>query len=180
MLAFPRKAVRLTMTDSCCTHDVEVQRLKLRNLRIMKIPGTILSFLGGATAASLLFCGYLIWKPATVKIHRLTTPLQLSTEQASNGLLPVGTTLYYDTSFPEGFSRYKIYVNIDRMPLPLENLPDPTMIAPLETAPFRQEALLKLLRNHPLTRKDLDTILSTGYLSKDEIKEVLSEFVASR
>ncbi len=168
------------MTDSCCTHDVEVQRLKLRNLRIMKIPGTILSFLGGATAASLLFCGYLIWKPATVKIHRLTTPLQLSTEQASNGLLPVGTTLYYDTSFPEGFSRYKIYVNIDRMPLPLENLPDPTMIAPLETAPFRQEALLKLLRNHPLTRKDLDTILSTGYLSKDEIKEVLSEFVASR
>lgn len=156
------------------------KRLKLRNLRIMKIPGTILSFLGGATAASLLFCGYLVWKPATVKIHRLAAPLQLGTKEASNGLLPVGTTLYYDTSFPEGFSRYKIYVNIDRMPLPLENLPDSTMIAPIEAAPFRQDALLKLLKNRPLTRKDLDTILSTDYLTKDEIKEVLSEFVASK
>ncbi len=145
----------------------------------MKI-GTILSFLGGATAASLLFCGYLIWKPASVKIHRLTTPLQLSTEQASNGLLPVGTTLYYDTSFPEGFSRYKIYVNINRMSLELETLRDPTMIAPVDAIAFSQWALLKLLRNHPLTRKDLDTILSTDYLTKDEIKEVLSEFVASK
>lgn len=154
------------------------KRLKLRNLRIMKI-GTI-SFLGGATAASLLFCGYLTWKPATVKIHRLTTPLQLSTEQASNGLLPVGTTLYYDTSFPEGFSRYKIYVNINRMSLELETLRDPTMIDPVDAIAFRQDALLKLLRNHPLTRKDLDTILSTDYLTKDEIKEVLSEFVASK
>ena len=156
------------------------KRLTLRNLRIMKIPGTILSFLGAATAASLLFCGYLIWKPATVKIHRLTTPLQLSTEQASNGLLPVGTTLYYDTSFPEGFSRYKIYVNINRMSLELETLRDPTMIDPVDAIAFSQGALLKLLRNHPLTRKDLDTILSTDYLTKDEIKEVLSEFVASK
>ncbi|WP_343741303.1 hypothetical protein [Herbaspirillum huttiense] len=67
----------------------------------MKIPGKILSFLGGATAASLLFCGYLVWKPATVKIHRLAAPLQLGTKEASNGLLPVGTTLYYDTSFTD-------------------------------------------------------------------------------
>ncbi|MDR9834570.1 hypothetical protein [Herbaspirillum huttiense] len=66
------------------------------------------------------------------------------------------------------------------MPLPLENLPDPTMIAPIEAAPFRQDALLKLLKNRPLTREDLDTILSTDYLTKDEIKEVLSEFVASK
>lgn len=140
----------------------------------------ILSFLGGATAASLLFCGYLVWKPASVKIHRLAAPLQLGTNEASNGLLPVGTTLYYDTSFPEGFSRYKIYVNINRMSLELETLRDPTMIDPVDAIAFSQGALLKLLRNHPLTRKDLDTILSTGYLTKDEIKEVLSEFVASK
>ena len=142
----------------------------------MKIPGTILSFLGGATAASLLFCGYLIWKPATIKTHRLTTPLQLSTEQASNGLLPVGTTLYYDTSFPEGFSRYKIYVNINRMSLELETLRDPTMIDPVDAIAFSQGALLNLLRNHPLTKNDLRAIVNFSYLSKDEIKEVLSEF----
>ncbi|NUT59860.1 hypothetical protein [Herbaspirillum sp. C9C3] len=137
-------------------------------------------FLAGMMTASLFMVGYLVWEFTTAKIHRLSAPLQLRSYQASNGVLPSGATLYYDTSLAEGVSRYKIYVNIDRMPLPLENLPDPTMIAPLEAAPFRQEALLKLLRNHPLTRKDLDTILSTGYLTKDEIKEVLSEFVASK
>ncbi|WP_244940143.1 hypothetical protein [Herbaspirillum seropedicae] len=110
------------------------------------------------------------------RIHRLATPLQLSTEQASNGMLPVGTTLYYDTSFPEGFSRYKIYVNIDRMPLELETLQYPTMIDPVEATAFSQDAVVKRLRNHPLTKDELRAIINSAYLSKDDIKEVLSEF----
>ncbi|WP_075256952.1 hypothetical protein [Herbaspirillum camelliae] len=136
----------------------------------------ILFFFAGTVIASLFFYGYLAWKSSITKIHRLTTPLQLSTEQASNGMLPIGTSLYYDTSFPEGFSRYKIYVNIDRMPLELETLQDPTMIDPVEATAFSQDALLKLLRHHPLTKDDLHAIINSGYLSKDEIKEVLSEF----
>lgn len=104
----------------------------------------------------------------------------LSTEQASNGLLPTGTTLYYDTSFPEGFSRYKIYVNIDRMPRELETLQDPTVIDPIDATAFSQGALLKLLRNHPLTKDDIRAIINSGYLSKDEIKEILSEFTSGK
>ncbi|WP_443113030.1 hypothetical protein [Herbaspirillum seropedicae] len=136
----------------------------------------ILFFLAGTVTASLFFYGYLVWKSNITKIHRLTTPLQLSTEQASNGILPVGTSLYYDTSFPEGFSRYKIYVNIDRMPLELETLQDPTMIDPVEATAFSQDAVVKRLRNHPLTKDELRAIINSGYLSKDDIKEVLSEF----
>ncbi|AKN68073.1 transmembrane protein [Herbaspirillum seropedicae] len=124
----------------------------------------------------MFFYGYLVWKSNITKIHRLTTPLQLSTEQASNGMLPVGTSLYYDTSFPEGFSRYKIYVNIDRMPLELETLQDPTMIDPVEATAFSQDAVVNRLRNHPFTKDELRAIINSGYLSKDDIKEVLSEF----
>ena len=140
----------------------------------------ILFFLAGTFTASLFFYGHLVWKSNMTKIHRLTTPLQLSTEQASNGMLPVGTTLYYDTSFPEGFSRYKIYVNIDRMPLELETLRDPTIIDPVDATAFSKGALLKLLRNHPLSKDDLRAIINSGYLSKDEIKEVLSEFTSGK
>jgi hypothetical protein len=46
-------------------------------------------------------------------------------------MLPIGTTLYFDKSFPEGFTRYKVYVNIDRMPLALRELSDPSEIDPL-------------------------------------------------
>lgn len=140
----------------------------------------ILFFLAGTITASLIFYGHLVWNPNMEKIHRLTTPLQLSTEQASNGLLPTGTTLYYDTSFPEGFSRYKIYVNIDRMPRELETLQDPTVIDPIDATAFSQGALLKLLRNHPLTKDDIRAIINSGYLSKDEIKEILSEFTSGK
>lgn len=51
-------------------------------------------------------------------------------------MLPVGTTLYFDRSFPEGFTRYKVYVNIDRMPLTLRKLPDSNEIEPIEARAF--------------------------------------------
>jgi hypothetical protein len=140
----------------------------------------ILIFFVGCTTATLFLWGYLHWKSPMPHIHRLTTPLQLRTKDVSNGLLPLGTTLYYDTSLAEGISRYKIYVNIDRMPLPLEALQDPTKIAPIEAAPFTQSALLRLLNNHPITRDDLRAIVNSGYLSKEEIQEVLYEFTKGK
>lgn len=70
----------------------------------------------------------------SIKVHTLKAPLVLVSDQPANTvhLLPIGTTLYYEKSFPEGFTRYKIYVNVDRMPLDLRYLSDPTEINPLE------------------------------------------------
>jgi hypothetical protein len=118
------------------------------------------------------------WKSMT-KVHTLEYPLIVSSDIASSHqhLLPKGTVLYFDKSFPEGFTRYKIYVNIDRMPLELKDLPDPTEISPLEAAAPSKEDLIKLLKEYPLTKSDLESILSSKRLSNEEIKEILAKYV---
>jgi hypothetical protein len=66
-------------------------------------------------------------RPKMTKVHTLKAPLILvGSEPGENlHLLPGGTTLYFDQSFPEGFTRYKVYINIDRMPLTLRDLAAP-------------------------------------------------------
>ncbi|WP_374513349.1 hypothetical protein [Niveibacterium sp.] len=46
--------------------------------------------------------------------------------------LPTGTVLYFDRAYPEGFSRFRVYINVDRMPLRLKSLDDTTLIDPLD------------------------------------------------
>lgn len=112
------------------------------------------------------------------KVHKLEYPLLITSEGQTNvsHLLPKGTTLYFDQSYPEGFTRYKVYINIDRMPLKLENLDDSTMIIPSEAYAPSKEDLQKLLRDYPLTKNDLESILKSGILSKEEIRELLTEY----
>lgn len=116
-----------------------------------------------------------------IKVHTLKAPLLLaSTEPSKNlHLLPAGTTLYFDRSFPEGFTRYKVYINIDRMPLPLRDLSDPTEINPIQARPLDKSELAKALRDYPLTRQELEAILLSGHLTRDEVKEVLEDYLAN-
>ena len=127
--------------------------------------------------ASALVCAtlFVVWNTSSMtKVHTLKIPLLLTgPEQSKNmHLLPKGTTLYFDRSFPEGFSRYKVYVNIDRMPLPLKDLSDPTEIIPIDAAAPSQTDLRKLLQDYPITKSDLSAILKSGQLTKDEIRQL--------
>ena len=92
-------------------------------------------------------------------------------------MLPKGTILYFDKAYPEGFTRYKVYINIDRMPLTLQSLSDSTTIIPIEGHVPYKEDLKKLLREYPLTRSDLADILKSQHLTKDEISEVFKEYL---
>ena len=117
------------------------------------------------------------------KIHKLEYPLIISSEAASKNvhMLPKGTVLYFDKSYPEGFTRYKVYINIDRMPLKLDDLSDSTEINPIDAFAPSKEDLLKIIRDYPLTKSDLESILNSKRISKDEIKEILkTSFVSSR
>lgn len=116
---------------------------------------------------------------AVTKIHKLEYPLILSSDSSSKNthMLPKGTVLYFDKSYPEGFTRYKVYINIDRMPLKLDDLSDPTEIAPIDAVAPSKDDLLKLLRDYPLTKSDLESILNSKRISKDEIKDVLNNFI---
>jgi hypothetical protein len=113
------------------------------------------------------------------KVHTLKQPLILSSNAPGKvlHLLPVGATLYLDKSFPEGFTRYKIYVNVDRMPLALRELVDPSEIDPLEARAFDKQALAQALREYPLTRDELAAILQSPQLTKQDVQEVLAEYL---
>ncbi len=91
-------------------------------------------------------------------------------------LLPTGTTLYHDRDFPEGFTRYKIYVNVDRFPLPLSELDDPTSIVPITAFAIDKADLKRILARNPITKDDLAAILKSGQLSKQEIRALLDEY----
>lgn len=113
------------------------------------------------------------------KIHKLEYPLILSSDAPSKNthMLPKGTVLYFDKSYPEGFTRYKVYINIDRMPLKLDDLSDPTEITPIDATAPSKEDLLKLIQDYPLTKGDLESILNSKRISKDEIREILENFI---
>uniref|UniRef100_Q47E08 Putative transmembrane protein n=1 Tax=Dechloromonas aromatica (strain RCB) TaxID=159087 RepID=Q47E08_DECAR len=137
----------------------------------------------GASAITFILClsvnHFAPEHKTMTKIHKLEYPLILSSESASKNthMLPKGTVLYFDKSYPEGFTRYKIYINIDRMPLKLDDLSDPTEIDPIDAVAPSKEDLLKLLRDYPLTKSDLESILNSKRISKDEIREILDNFI---
>lgn len=101
---------------------------------------TLIIFLAGIVSGALLFANFESARSGskTTKVHVLKTPLVLVGDQptAKLHLLPAGTTLYADQSYPEGFTRYRVYVNVDRMPLELKALADPTEVVPLEARPL--------------------------------------------
>jgi hypothetical protein len=141
---------------------------------------SIVAFLTGAVVtAMLVFGGIMIWRAQKMtKVHILEAPMLLTSPSQSKNmhLLPKGTVLYFDKAYPEGFVRYKVYINIDRLPLPLATLDDPTLIDPIEATKPTSEELRKLLNNYPLTRDDLAAILKSSAISKEEIKKLLLEY----
>jgi hypothetical protein len=129
-----------------------------------------------AGTACLAFHPYLGTK--MTKVHTLAFPLLLSSA-AKHGpfqLLPKGTTLYLDRTYPEGFTRYIVYVNVDRFPLPTRESSDPTVIDPLTAYAMDPRDLKRLLEANPVTKEELAGILKSGQLSKEEIREVLAEY----
>jgi hypothetical protein len=103
----------------------------------------------------------------------------LSGGEGSEGmkyLLPKGTTLYFDQAFPEGFVRYRVYVNVEGVDLPSSTLSDPTRIDPLSAYPIDRGELAHLLKNHPISKADLAAILRSGQLTKEDIRSLLEEY----
>jgi hypothetical protein len=133
-----------------------------------------------AASVAVILSTFLFRSPQkTTKVHKLESPLLLSSDNPSKNMhmLPKGTVMYFDQSYPEGFTRYKVYINIDRMPLSLTELSDPTSILPIDANAPDKEDLKKLLKDYPVTKADLNAILKSTAMSKEEIKEVLTDFL---
>ena len=105
------------------------------------------------------------------KIHILKAPLSIGSEKDNNYyLLPKGAYLYFDTVFPEGFTRYRLYVNIkDNLEL-RDNIE--RVEAPLSAHSITKDRLLNLLANVKLDKDDIKTILENGEFSDSDKKEI--------
>jgi hypothetical protein len=112
-------------------------------------------------------------------VHKLQFPLLLSgaDQDSRQYLLPKGTSLYYDQAFPEGFVRFKIYVNVEGVKLESHESTEKFWLDPLTAFPVDASNLKKLLKEYPLSKDDLSSILKSSALSKDEVKDVLNDFL---
>lgn len=112
------------------------------------------------------------------KVHTLQFPMLLGGPGGGGPfqLLPKGTTLYFDQEFPEGFTRYKVYVNVDRYPLQTSELDDPTSKDPIMAFAMDKGDLKRLLDRNPITKEDLAAILKSKQLTKQEIRELFEEY----
>lgn len=121
---------------------------------------------------------YVLEKMKMPRVHKLQFPLALSggTSNGPTSILPKGTSLYYDQAFPEGFVRYKIYVNVEGVKLESQEVTEKFWIDPLTAFPFDKDSLQKLIRDYPLTKDDLAAILRSGTISKQDIRDLLTEF----
>jgi hypothetical protein len=110
-------------------------------------------------------------------VHELKQPLLLAGAGSPNAhyLLPQGTSLYYDQAFPEGFVRYKVYINVEGVKLESREANEKFWLNPLTAFPVDADNLSKLLREQPLTKEDLAAILKSGSISKADIRQLLRE-----
>ncbi|MDI1260549.1 hypothetical protein [Aquabacterium sp.] len=142
--------------------------------KAIRITGLVV-LVAGITASST---AYFLEGRRMVKALVLEFPLLLegSSAPGQTYLLPKGTTLYYEQAFPEGFVRYRMYVNVEGVKLEPRDIADPTAISPVTAYPAGKAELRKLLSEYPLSKDDLQAILKSSVMTKEEIRSLLDEY----
>lgn len=109
------------------------------------------------------------------KIHVLERPMLVgANSEHAYYLLPAGVTLYWDGDMPEGFSRYKVYFNVEGQRLVEREQHVPGAIAPATLQPIHKEELIELLKLMKLTTKDVSAIISAAQFTDDDRRQIRS------
>lgn len=142
----------------------------MKKILLIIAPTAILFFVLGAG-----FAEKGIFKMTINKAFQLEEPLLIEGQrQNSYSLLPAGTVLYYDKSWDEGHSTYHVYFNfkgdfkssevsaegID--PIWLRNIP--------------KDELPKFLAEYPLSSQDLQIILKSSRVTKQDLVQILRDW----
>lgn len=110
---------------------------------------------------------------------KTTEPLLLNTEGESKyyHLLPVGTALYKDATFPEGHVRYIAYINIkgafgnEAIDSPKTNLVDP-----IWAYTIKPDEIKALMADTLISKDDLVKILKARNITREELVQILREW----
>lgn len=102
-------------------------------------------------------------------------PLLIEGEkQNSYSILPVGTVLYLDKSWPEGHSTYHVYFHF-KGDLKA-SAADGNVIAPLWLRTVDRDEVTKLLSEYPLSKDDLVAILKAKKMTRDDLAQIVREW----
>ncbi len=110
---------------------------------------------------------------------KLKEPLLLESEGKSQDfhVLPAGTALYKDRDFPEGFTRYIIYLNIKSDFAAEEIVSDkPNLIDPIWGHAVRRDDLPFLMATTPVTKADLERILKARKMTREELAQIVRDW----
>jgi hypothetical protein len=110
---------------------------------------------------------------------KTTEPLLLNTEGEPKyyHLLPAGTALYKDVTFPEGHTRYIAYINIKGAfgNEPVDS-PKTNLVDPIWAYTIKPDEVKALMADAPISKADLVRILKARDINREELVQILREW----
>jgi hypothetical protein len=110
---------------------------------------------------------------------KLEEPLLIESEGEDRNfhVLPAGTPLYKDKSFPEGHTRYIVYVNIKGGPALGKIESDKAqLIDPIWGYPVQPEDIPALVAQTPVSKDELVRILKARKMTREELAQIVREW----
>jgi hypothetical protein len=147
----------------------------VKHLRFIGVSAALISaFLLGSALQK-----YGVFQMSGTKYLKTTEPLLLTAggEAKYFHILPAGTAMYKDYSFPEGHTRYIVYVNFkgafaaDVIESDKQNLIDPIWAYTIE-----KDDVQKLLAETPISKDDLVRILKARNITREELAQIVREW----
>ncbi|MFP0197910.1 hypothetical protein ACKJSM_22400 [Pseudomonas sp. PHC1] len=136
-----------------------------------------------ALFVNAIFLAFLIFGNSTkgrdLERVKTTEPLLIEGQGGDDNyyVLPMGTTLYHDKSFPEGHDRYVVYLNhkgaIAHEEVPMKPEYGGSFIDPLWLANIDADTLKDIFKRFPLSKKDISAALKANEITKDDLADII-------
>jgi hypothetical protein len=92
-------------------------------------------------------------------------------------VLPLGTTLYHDKSFPEGHDRYVVYLNhkgaIAHEEVPMKPEYGGSFIDPLWMSNIDADTLKEIFKRFPLSKEDVAAAIKSNGFTRDDLADII-------
>ncbi|NKF29548.1 MULTISPECIES: hypothetical protein [unclassified Pseudomonas] len=140
-------------------------------------------WLVAALLVNAVFLAFLIFgnsaKGRDLEMVKTKEPLLIEGQDGDDNyyVLPMGTTLYHDKSFPEGHDRYVVYLNhkgaIAHEEVPMKPEYGGSFIDPLWLANIDADTLKDIFKRFPLSKKDISAALKANEITKDDLADII-------
>lgn len=122
---------------------------------------------------------HLYIRSENMKAIKITEPLLIESENNDKNfyVLPVGTVMYHEKGFSEGYSRYIVYFNHKGNIAHQENYDnseyDSQVISPSWLSNIDDEALKTLFIRFPLSKEDVRSAVQANQITKDDLIDII-------